>query len=88
MSELLDTSSLEEKAREADAVLSFITRYLEIHHKPPTFRQCCDGARLNEFRVRRAIVRLRKRRLISQSSLRPVQNGKVARWVNTSAEAK
>lgn len=80
MTDLLNTSSLEDKAREADAVLDFIIRYIAFHHKPPTFRQCCDGARLNEFRVRRAIVRLRKSQLISQSTLRPVQNGKVTRW--------
>ncbi len=74
MSDLLDNWQPEAKAEEADVVLDFVTRYFEIHRKPPTLRQCCDGAMLNEYRVKRAIARLRRQNRLSQSTLRPVHN--------------
>jgi hypothetical protein len=80
MSELLDHSKPEVKAREAEDVFGFITRYVELHRKPPTLRQCCDGTKLNEYRVQRAVARLRRLNRLSQSSLRPVQKATLQRW--------
>lgn len=79
MTDLLDISSPEDRAQEADAVLTFVTRYVEIHRKPPTLRECCDGTMLNEYRVKRAIKRLRRENRISHTALRPMQKAIQAR---------
>jgi hypothetical protein len=73
VTDLLDISSPEDRTREAEAVLTFVTRYVEIHRKPPTLRECCDGTMLNDYRVKRAIKRLRRENRISQTALRPMQ---------------
>lgn len=78
MSELIELSQPEEKAREAETVLNFITRYFEVHRKPPALRQCLDGTQLNAYRVKRAVGRLRRQNRLSQSSLRPIGKSKQA----------
>jgi hypothetical protein len=80
MTDLLDNWQPETKAQEAETVLDFITRYVEIHRKPPALRACCDGTKLNEYRVQRAVARLRRQNRLSQSSLRPVQKATLNRW--------
>jgi hypothetical protein len=80
MSELLNLSSPADKAQEAEAVLTFVTRYVEIHRKPPTLRECCDGTMLNDYRVKRAIKRLRRENRISQTALRPMQKATQIRF--------
>lgn len=61
-------------------MLTFVTRYVEIHRKPPTLRECCDGTTLNEYHVKRGIKRLRKENRISQTSLRPMQKATQVRF--------
>jgi hypothetical protein len=88
VTDLLDYSTPEVRAQEAEAVLTFVTRYVEIHRKPPTLRECCAGTMLNEYRVKRAIKRLRRENRISQTSLRPMQKATQIRFAKKADGAK
>lgn len=72
MTDLLAHWQPDTKAQEAESVFSFITRHFEIYQKPPSLRACCDSTTLNEYRVKRAVARLRRQNRLSQSSLRPI----------------
>ncbi len=87
MSDILDNWQPVVKAEEAEAVLLFVARYYEIHRKPPTLRQTCDGTKLNEYRAKRAIARLRRQNLLSQTSLRPMQKAIQSRLMKQAGSA-
>ena len=87
MTDLVDTWQPERKAQEAEAVYDFIVRFTEIHHQAPRLGQCCDGTKLNDYHVKKAIERLRRQNRLSHSSLRVTQKAVQARNAKRGGDA-